>query len=308
MSLSIAEPWLSASINAPAAWAAFTAVQQLPWSLRVATWSPLKFEVDHGYDFQACLDEAGSFAFDKRARGEIALRIMSIADALDERGLRHRHICPEKLRACPVARSKALVELKTTVIARLRDELTRRFDTKPQTWADRAKALVAHLPEKDGIATSRYMGIDQELTERECVAGLNYAFTSLEPRLVRTKNGLSLLGNARKMKEVRAARHHPEPKARARNLGFRVIEARLAVMTVHHEFDEILLDLAEDDLLPLLREELREAVKLQGCWGLIDSTIRRDRVADALVLPEILPSEIWDLIRQQEGRIDQLKS
>lgn len=307
MTALVAEPWLSASISAPAAWAAFTAVQQLSWSLRVASWSPLKLEVDHDYEFQACLDEAGSFAFDKRARGEIALRILTITDGFDERKLRVRNICPERLRTYPSAQSNALAGLRDAIISRLRDELNQRFDNRPQTWADRVKALVAGLPQEEGRAASLYMGIDQELTEKECVAGLNYAFTTLEPQLHRTANGLSLLGHPRKLKEVRAARHHPDPKARARNLALRAIEARLVAMDVHDQFDDILLDLSLDDLLPLLREELRGAVKLQGCWALVDTAIRRDRVAEGLVLPESLPPEIWDLIRQQEARIDRME-
>lgn len=306
MTLSIAEPWLSASITAPAAWAAFTAVQRLPWSLRIATWSPLRFDVAHGYDFQACLDDAGSFAFDRRARGEIALRILAIAGDFDERQLRVRHLSPDVLRSSPVAEQGALENLKETIISRVRHELEYRFDHRPQSWADRVKHAVSALPACEETQVSRYLGIDQELTAKQCLAGLNYVFSTLEPALVRNRNGVSLTGHTRKLGEVRAARHDPDPKARARNLALRAVESRLALLPAENEFDEILLDLAMDDLLPILNEDLAELVRLHGCWGLIDLTIRRDRIAQGASLPDVSPENIWNLFRQQEQRIDQM--
>ncbi len=306
MTLSIAEPWLSASITAPAAWAAFTAVQRLPWSLRIATWSPLRFDIAHGYDFQACLDDAGSFAFDKRARGEIALRILAIAEDFDERQLRVRHLSLDGLRASPAAEQRALKNLKEAITSRVRHEIEFRFDHRPQSWADRVKRAISHLPVGEERQVARYVGIDQELTAKQCIAGLNYVFSTLEPSLVRTKDGISLTGHARKLAEVRAARHDPDPKARARNLALRAVESRLALLPAEDEFDGILLDLAMDDLLPILKDDLAESVRLHGCWGLIDLTIRRDRIAQGASLPDVSPESIWNLFRQQEQRIDQI--
>jgi hypothetical protein len=306
MILSIAEPWLSASITAPAAWAAFTAVQRLPWSLRIATWSPLRFDVAHGYDFQACLDDAGSFAFEKRARGEIALRILAVAGDFDERQLRVRHLCPDALHASPAAEQRALEDLKGAIISRVRHELEYLFDHRPQSWADRVKHAINQLPVNEKAQASRYLGIDQELTGKQCVAGLNYVFSTLEPLLVRNRSGIALAGHPRKLGEARAARHDLDPKARARNLAVRAVDSRLFLLSADNEFDEILLDLAVDGLLPMLKEDLLELVRSHGCWGLIDAAIRRDRVTEAYSLPEVLPANIWDLVRQQEERIDQI--
>ncbi len=304
MTLSVAEPWLSASISAPAAWAAFAAVQNLPWSLRVTTWEPLKFDVSHSYDFQTCLDQAGSFAFDNRARGEIALRILAIAEDFDERQLKVRHLSPDMLRVSPTAEEKALGDLKAAIISRIRHELTYRFDGRPQSWADRVKTELSRLPVGVGAGVSSYLGMDQELTDPQSIAGLKYVFSTLEPVLKREGRNVSLDGHPRKLKDVRAARHDPDPKARARNLALRSLESRLALLSAQDAFDDILLDLAFDDLLQIVRDELLEVVRQDGCWGLVDLSIRQERQSERLALAGVLPEGVWDLVREQERRID----
>ncbi|MFN4295233.1 MAG: hypothetical protein ACK4FB_00185 [Brevundimonas sp.] len=284
---------LPASINDGAAWAAFDHVQKLPWTLRFETFDPLTLDVDHDVGFQLCLDGAGTSDFQKQARGYMAMRVLEIAASLDENRLRVLGHSTEEVRSCATTRAKTLQVIRDAVVGRLRSELTKLFDARPTVWAERLRTLIATLPSEQGNQVARYSGLDQERDPKEIRAGLNYVFQTLEPQIVRDKERLILVGQERKMREARAARNDPNLKARARNLVLRALEASLASCPTGDV----------NNLLSTLEANLRERVVKDGSWGLIDAVIQRDRVMEGLTLPTALPSEIWDLVRQQERRI-----
>jgi hypothetical protein len=284
---------LPAPINDGAAWAAFDHVQKLPWTLRFDSLDQLTLDVDHDLAFQVCLDGAGAFDFQKQARGYMAMRVLEIAASFDESRLRILGHSADGVRSCAAGRARTLQIIRDAVVMRLRSELTQLFDDRPGVWAERLRTLIATLPPEEGRQVARYAGLDQERDAREIRAGLNYVFQTMEPEIVRENEALILVGHERKLREAKAARNDSDPKARARNLVLRALEARLASRPTG--------DL--NSLLSGLETDLRERVRKDGSWGLIDGVIQRDRAVEGLTLPTTLPSEIWDLIRQQERRI-----
>ncbi len=287
---------LPASINGPAAWAAFDHVQKLAWTLRFDSLDPLTLDVDFDLAFQLCLDGAGAFDFQKKARGHMAMRVLEIAASFDESCLRLLGHSVEDIRSCATVRTKALETIRDTVVRRLRAELTQSLDTRVDVWAEQLRTLLATLPPEEGRQVARYCGLDQECAPKEIRAGLNYVFKTLEPEVIAENGSLVLAGHERKLREAKAARSDPDPKARARNLVVRALNARLA---------SLLPGTAENpsNFLLMLEADLRERVRKDGSWSLIDAAIERDRVMEGLTLPTALPSEVWDLIRQQDRRI-----
>lgn len=302
MNLPVAERWLSASINAPAAWAAFAAVRDLDWSLRVATWSPFSLDVVEGFDFKACVAGAGSDQFATRARGELALRVLQIAADFDDRRLKVRNLSVADLRASPTAERRALDDLRSTILSRLQQELNHQFDTKPTTWAERAERLLAEVEVEQRRHIRRYLGLDQELTDKQCATGLKYVFTTLLPAVDRRGSTMVLAGHERKLREAREARNSPEPKARARNLAVRAVETCLANIRLEPG-DNTFSGASDEEVLRAVHQTLVELLRLHGCWALIDLTITRDRVEQRIDLPDYVSPEVWELIREQERRV-----
>lgn len=284
---------LPASINDGAAWAAFDHVQKLPWTIRFASDVPLTLDVDHDLDFQLCLDGAGAFDFQKQARAHVAMRVLEIAASIDEGRLRGLGHSIDGVRSCAVKREKALHGIRDAIVVRIRSELTQLFFVRADVWAERLRTLILTLPPEQRAQVARYCGLDQEVTSKEIRAGLNYVFRTIEPEILRDKDRLFLVGHERKLREAKGARNDINPKARARNLVVRAAEARLASG-------------APGDLsstLASLEADLRKRVTTEGCWGLIDTVIHRDRERESLDLPLTLSPEIWDMIRQQQRRI-----
>ena len=286
---------LPASINDGAAWAAFDHVQQLPWALRFDCLDPLTLDVDHDSAFQLCLDGTGAFDFQKKARGHMAMRILEIAASFDESRLRLLGHSVEDLRSCATVRAQALETIRDTVVRRLRAELRQQLDARPDVWAEQLRTLLATLPPEEGRQVARYCGLDQQRDPKEIRAGLNYIFKTLEPEIIDENGNWVLAGHERKLREAKAARSDPDPKASARNLVVRALDARLASIAPGTAGDL-------KSLLSLLESDLRERVQKDGSWGLIDAAIERDRVVEGLTLPTALPAEVWDLIRQQDRR------
>lgn len=298
MKLPVAERWLSASINAPAAWAAYATVRDLDWSLRVATWSPFSLEVVESYAFRACLDGAGSDQFATRARGELALRLLQIAADFDDTRLQVRQLSAADLQASPAVERRTLDDLKSTILSRLRQELTYQFDTSPANWADRAELALTGLQDDHRQRVRQYLGLDQALTDKQCASGLKYAFTTLMPSIKRTGSSMTLAGHERKLREAREARSSTEPKARARNLAARAVEACLANIRLEPG-DDTFAATSDVEVLCAVQQTLEELLRLHGCWALIDLTITRDRVEQ----PDYVSPEVWELIREQERRV-----
>jgi hypothetical protein len=292
---------LPASINAPAAWAAFDHVQKLPWTLRFDSLDPLTLDVDYDLAFQLCLDGAGDFDFQKKARGHMAMRVLEIAALLDESRLRLLGHSVEDIRSCAAVRTKALETIRDAVVRWLRAELGQLLDTRADVWAEQLRTLLATLPPEEGRQVARYCGLDQECAPKEIRAGLNYVFKTLEPEVIAEKGSLVLAGHERKLREAKAARSDPDPKARARNLVVRALDARLASVVPGTAGDL-------GNLLSLLEGDLRERVQKDGSWSLIDAAIERDRVTEGLTLPTALPAEVWALIRQQDRRTSKEKA
>jgi hypothetical protein len=288
---------LPASLNDGAAWAAFDYVQKLPWTPRFASLDPLTLDIDHDVAFQVCLDQAGAFDFQKQARGFVAMRVLEIAESHDDERLRLLGIVTKDISSCAKREENALYTIRASVVSRLRSELTQALNTCPRAWAEQLEERIARVPEELRRQIAIYTGLDQSLRQKEVKAGLNYVFRTMEPEIVRDRTGLVLSGHERKLREVRAARSDKEPKARARNLVVRALEARLAALA------RCVGSVDLDGLLSTLEADLRERCETDGCWGLIDASIRRDRQLEGLLLPDFLPPEIWDLIRQQERRL-----
>lgn len=286
---------LPASINEGAAWAAFDHVQQLPWTLRFDSLAPLTLDVDHDLAFQLCLDGTGAFDFQKKARGHMAMRVLEIAASFDESRLRLLGHSVEDLRSCATTRAKALETIREAVVRRLRAELRQLLDARPDVWAEQLRTMLETLPPEVGRQVVRYCGLDQEGDAKQIRAGLNYVFKTLEPEIIAENGSLVLAGHERKLREARAARSDPDPKARARNLVVRALDARLASLVPGTAGNL-------NSLLLVLEADLRGQVQRDGSWGLIDAAIDRDRVMEGLTLPMALPSEVWDLIRQQGRR------
>ncbi len=286
---------LSASINDGAAWAAFDHVQKLPWTLRFDSLDPLTLDVGYDLAFQLCLDGAGAFDFQKEARGHIAMRVLEIAMSFDESRLRVLGHSVENIRSCASVRAKTLEAIRDAVVRRLRAELSQLLDNRSAVWAERLRTLLSTLPPEEGRQVARYCGLDQERHPKEINAGLNYVFKTLEPEIIAKNGSLILAGHERKLREALAARSDPDPKARARNLVVRALDARLASVAPGTAGDL-------NSLLSCLESDIRERVQKDGAWGLIDATIERDRVTEDLRLPTALPAEVWDLIRQQDRR------
>lgn len=288
---------LPATINDGAAWAAFDYVQKLPWTLRFTSLDPLTLDIDHDVDFQVCLDQAGAYDFQKQARGYVAMRVLEIAENHDEERLRLLGIVSKDISPGTLQEQKALETIRASVVSRIRAELTQALNTCPRAWAEQLEGRIAHMPEEHRRQIALYTGLDQCLTQKEVKAGLNYVFGTMRPEIVRNRDGLALAGHERKLREAKAARNDAEPKARARNLAVRALEARLAALTPGVGSVDL------DGLLSMLEADLRERFETGGCWGLIDASIRRDRKIERLSLPDVLPPEIWDLIRQQDRRL-----
>lgn len=286
---------LPAPINDGAAWAAFDHVKKLPWTLRFDSLDPLTLDVDYGLDIQLCLDGAGAFDFQKKARGHMAMRVLEISASFDERRVRLLGHSVEDIRSCATVRTKALETIRDAVVCRLRAELSQLLDDRADVWAEKLRTLLATLPPGEGRQVARYCGLDQQCAPKEIRAGLNYVFKTIEPEIVAENGRLVLAGHERKLREAKAARNDPGPKARARNLVVRALDARLASVVPGN---------AENlsNLLLVLEADLRERVQKDGSWGLIDAAIERDRVMEGLNCPMALPSEVWDLIRQQDRR------
>lgn len=290
-------PGISFPVNVtkPAMWAAFTRVCDAPWSLRLSGPEPLLVQVERGPELDLFLLGSTSRRWDEIATGIVAERLLEITSGFSERTLTLRGRSIQKIFACETAREAAVAELKQLAIRTLRNDLNDAQDRSPEKWFERIKAALDNVPEAERGPLSSHTGLDQFVTLKELRAGLNYVFQTLEPSLTLTADGVCIIGDPRRLREIREARHDSDGKARARNLVLRAAEARLK--THPPSMASPTLDLEE------LEQDLRERAASSGCWGLIDLTLKADRMASGGVGPSGLPAEVQNLLDQQDHRL-----
>lgn len=288
---------LPALITDGAAWAAFNHIQLLPWDLRITNYSPLTLDVEHDFRFQICLDGADKFDFKQQARAYMAMRVYEIAASFRESRLNVLGYKLEEIQSCPATEVEALRRLRGAVISSLRADLQAYLYLRPEAWATRLRAELVLLPPDVAREVVRFTGLDQELTPKEADSGLNYVFSTMAAEVLQQNGALTLTGHERKLREARAARHHPDRKARARNLAVRAVEARLSNVAQAAGPEDT------SDLLSAIKADLGRRIVEDGCWGLIDATVLRDRANEGTTLPNGLPTVVEDLVLQQDRRI-----
>lgn len=265
--------WMPADLSTPAIWKAFAAVTSgTPWRITTPGLDPVTFGIDFDADFQAHLDGAGTFDFGAKARGAIATRILDIALSLSEQLLRRKGFDPELMATSPVVSGQAEEALKAYVINKIRNELNQRCDPGASAWADEVERELLGVSLEARETLRRYFGFDRRLDGKAIRKGSNYVFKSMDLQVRSWSGGACVIGNSRKLNEVRDARNSPDPKCRARHQVLCGIEKILPAASsssavLNHDMDA----------LEVCRLVLEERVRLHGPWGLIDLTIGDDR-------------------------------
>ena len=288
--------WMPVAVSMPAAWKAFACVtSETPWRITIPSLTPVTFDIEFDPDFQAHLDNAGSFDFPAKARGAIATRILEITASLTEALLRRKGFDPEVMATSPVVSRHALDALKTYVTTKIQNELTLRCDPGASAWADQVELELLGVSREHRETLRAYFGFDQILDAKAIRQGTNYVFQSMNLDVRSWSGGVCLLGNDRKLRETRQVRGDAEPKVRARRLVLGCIEKILPEVAASPAG-------AEDglDVLEVCRLVLDERVRLHGCWGLIDITVEDSR--PGLLLEELITDRLRELLETQRQR------
>jgi hypothetical protein len=298
-SLSAAGSWLPAVIDQRAALAALNYVSQhISWCLHFSGWDPVSVSVEDPTYLQLCAEGIETPRYEDRARGHVADQVLQIVGRMTHQHLRYRGI-DATIRDDLAAQRAKLDDLRSFVLARIRNDLNLRGESLPVIWCGRVEdELSWQLPE-DAKAVRGYLGMDQVVDPKPLKQGFNYVFKSMA-LAVDTSGAPSIKADPYKLKDVLNARHVGEPRERARNLVYRASCAYLALLPAVE-----LRALSGDEVVGLLQAEIGSRMTSSGCWGLIDLVIASDRQQLDLKLPALDPvcaDRLLRLISEQETR------
>lgn len=298
-SLSAAGSWLPAVIDQRAALAAFKHVSQnVKWRLHFSGWDPVSVSVENPAELELCVQGIRTFQYEDRARGHIADQVLQIIGRMTDRHLRFRGI-DASIRNDVAAQHGKLDELKSSILARIRNDLNLRGESLPDIWCGRVEDELFWQSPKNADAVRAYLGMDQAIGPKDLRRGFNYVFKSMA-LAVNTSGAPGLMADPWKMKDVLKARHHSDPHVRARNLVYRAIVAFLRSLP-----EAELRALGSDAAVELLQAEIDARMTSIGCWALIDLAIAGDRQQLDLKLPALDPvgdERLLRLIEEQETR------
>lgn len=297
-SLSAAGSWLPAVIDQRAALAALKYVShQVRWSLRFTSWSPMSVAIEDRTELELAAQGIETSRFEDRARGYVADQVLQIVERMCERSLRYRRI-DASLRDDAAAQSRKLDDLKSFILARIRNDLNQRGESLPDIWCGRVEdELFWQLPKNAGAIRS-YLGMDQVVDPKPLRRGFNYVFKSMK-FCVDMSATPHIKADPSKLKDVLDAREDHEPHVRARNLVYRAAGASLALLPAKE-----LQDLESDEVVGLVQADVEARMKSAGCWGLIDLVIASDRDQRGLRLPPLDADadRLRGLIHEQDVR------
>lgn len=291
---------LSSTVSKTMAWSAFDYIfTETDWRLRISSFQPLSFSVEHDEAFTSCLSGNDSWRGRDHALFWIASRVLALAASYDKTFTRRFSLQLPETADGPVA-DALLSNLERRIRDTVLDELVQHFDTSIQEWEREVQVNIAGLDDPDHRwHASRYVGLDQLVSVDACRKAIRYVFHRTHWHLSE-QGGRTVLNADWRFEQFRAQRSTLHEQTRARSLVARCIE----VLVAEHVRDQR----AGVDMAPMTRLRLKAEVDRlfaeKGVWGLIDLVLPRDRSDHYLRAPAGLPDHLQGLLEKQDQRLE----